>query len=103
TVSRYGIVAFASSLDQVGPVTKTVRDGAFLYSVIAGRDPRDSTTVDVPPVEIPEREDLRGLTIGVPRQMAEAHGIEPGVRQAVARTIDLCRELVAEIGDCELP
>ena len=48
TVSRYGIVAFASSLDQVGPVTKTVRDGAFLYSVIAGRDPADSTTVDVP-------------------------------------------------------
>ena len=54
TVSRYGIVAFASSLDQVGPVTKTVRDCAFLYSVIAGRDPADSTTVDVPPVEIPD-------------------------------------------------
>ena len=51
TVSRYGIVAFASSLDQVGPVAKTVRDCAFLYSVIAGRDPADSTTVDVPPVD----------------------------------------------------
>ena len=53
TVSRYGIVAFASSLDQVGPVTKTVRDCAFLYSVISGRDENDSTTVDVPAVEIP--------------------------------------------------
>src|SRR5579864_3915576 len=54
TVSRYGIVAFASSLDQVGPVTKTVRDCAYLYSVISGRDDNDSTTVEVPPVELPE-------------------------------------------------
>ena len=55
TVSRYGIVAFASSLDQVGPLTKTVRDCARLCSVIAGRDPRDSTTVELPePVELPE-------------------------------------------------
>jgi aspartyl-tRNA(Asn)/glutamyl-tRNA(Gln) amidotransferase subunit A len=103
TVSRYGVVAFASSLDQIGPLTRTVRDCAFLYSVIAGRDPRDATTVDVPPVEIPERDDLRGLTIGVPRQMAEAEGIEPGVREVVERTIELCRELGAEVGDCELP
>ena len=55
TVSRYGIVAFASSLDQVGPTAKTVRDAALLYRIIAGRDPCDSTTVDVPPVELPER------------------------------------------------
>ena len=51
TVSRYGVVAFASSLDQVGPVAKNVRDCAFLYSVIAGRDENDSTTVEVPAVE----------------------------------------------------
>src|SRR5205809_2039204 len=57
TVSRYGIVAFASSLDQVGPIAKTVRDCARLYQVIAGRDPRDTTTVDLPePVEIPDAE-----------------------------------------------
>ena len=87
TVSRYGIVAFASSLDQVGPVTKTVRDGAFLYSVIAGRDPADSTTVDVPPVEIPEGEDLKGLRVGVPVEMRDAAGIEPGVAEAVARAV----------------
>ena len=80
TVSRYGIVAFASSLDQVGPVAKTVRDCALLYSIIAGRDPRDSTTVELPePVELPEAEDLKGLRIGVPTELNEAEGIEPGV------------------------
>src|SRR5207247_1140270 len=104
TVSRYGIVAFASSLDQVGPTTRTVRDCALLYRIIAGRDPCDSTTVELPaPVEIPEREDLNGLRIGVPRQLNDVEGIEPGVRDAVGRTIELCRELGAEVGDCELP
>src|SRR5207237_4567869 len=57
TVSRYGIVAFASSLDQVGPVAKTVRDCALLYSVIAGPDPCDSTTVAAPEVVLPEGDD----------------------------------------------
>ena len=80
TVSRYGIVAFASSLDQVGPLTKTVRDNARLYEIIAGRDPADSTTVELPePVAIPDGEDLQGLRIGVPKEMNEAEGIDPGV------------------------
>src|SRR5207237_2368878 len=79
TVSRYGIVAFASSLDQVGPITKTVRDCALLYRIIAGRDPCDSTTVELPSaVELPEVEDLNGLRIGVPKELNEAEGIEPG-------------------------
>jgi aspartyl-tRNA(Asn)/glutamyl-tRNA(Gln) amidotransferase subunit A len=103
TVSRYGIVAFASSLDQVGPVTKTVRDNALLYGIISGRDECDSTTVDVPPVELPDAEDLKGLRIGVPKELNEAEGIEPGVSDAVRRTIDLCTELGAEVGECELP
>src|SRR6266513_1413548 len=103
TVSRYGIVAFASSLDQVGPVAKTVRDCAFLYSVIAGRDERDSTTVDVPATDLPSAEDLKGLRVGVPKEMNEADGIEPGVRAAVERAIELCRELGAEVGECSLP
>src|ERR687887_181098 len=104
TVSRYGIVAFASSLDQVGPLTKTVRDCALLYRTIAGRDPADTTTVDLPEqVELPEADDLNGLRIGVPRELNEAEGIEPGVADAVARAVELARELGAEVGECELP
>jgi aspartyl-tRNA(Asn)/glutamyl-tRNA(Gln) amidotransferase subunit A len=104
TVSRYGIVAFASSLDQVGPTTKTVRDCALLYRIIAGRDACDSTTVDLPePVVVPEGEDLRGVRVGVPKEMNEAEGIESGVAEAVARAIDLARELGAKVGECELP
>jgi aspartyl-tRNA(Asn)/glutamyl-tRNA(Gln) amidotransferase subunit A len=103
TVSRYGIVAFASSLDQVGPVTKTVRDCAFLYSVIGGRDENDSTTVDVPAVEIPESDDLRGLRIGVPRQLNDVEGIEAGVKGAVAAAIAHAESLGASVDTCELP
>ncbi len=104
SVSRYGIVAFASSLDQVGPLTKTVRDCALLFRIISGRDPCDSTTVELPePVELPTAEDLRGLRVGVPRELNEAEGIEPGVAAAVARAVDLCSELGAEVGECELP
>jgi aspartyl-tRNA(Asn)/glutamyl-tRNA(Gln) amidotransferase subunit A len=104
TVSRYGVVAFASSLDQVGPVARTVRDCAYLYSVIAGRDPCDSTTVELPhPVELPEDDSLAGLRLGVPTELNEAEGIEPGVRDAVQRAIERCRELGAEVAECSLP
>jgi aspartyl-tRNA(Asn)/glutamyl-tRNA(Gln) amidotransferase subunit A len=104
TVSRYGIVAFASSLDQVGPITKTVRDCALLYRVIAGRDPEDTTTVELPePIEVPQAEDLRGLKVGVPKELNEAEGIEPGVSEAVQRAIELCRELGGEVGQTTLP
>jgi aspartyl-tRNA(Asn)/glutamyl-tRNA(Gln) amidotransferase subunit A len=98
TVSRYGVVAFASSLDQIGPVTKTVRDNALLYGIISGRDDADSTTV-----ELPESEDLKGLRVGIPRELNEAEGIEPGVTEAVRHAIGLCEELGAEVGECELP
>ncbi len=103
TVSRYGVVAFASSLDQVGPVAKTVRDCAFLYSVISGRDENDSTTVEVPAVERPTADDLKGVRIGVPRELNEAEGIEPGVRDAVHAAIEQAAALGAEIGECSLP
>jgi aspartyl-tRNA(Asn)/glutamyl-tRNA(Gln) amidotransferase subunit A len=104
TVSRYGIVAFASSLDQVGPITKTVRDCARLYGTIAGRDYCDSTTVDLPePVQIPEAEDLKGIRIGIPKELNEAEGIEPGVDEAVSKAILLAENLGAEVGECRLP
>jgi aspartyl-tRNA(Asn)/glutamyl-tRNA(Gln) amidotransferase subunit A len=104
TVSRYGIVALASSLDQVGPVAKTVRDCAFLYSVIAGRDECDTTTVELPePVELPEVAELRGLRIGVPKELNDAEGIEPGVAAAVREAIAKLEELGAEVGECSLP
>jgi aspartyl-tRNA(Asn)/glutamyl-tRNA(Gln) amidotransferase subunit A len=104
TVSRYGAVAFASSLDQIGPVARNTRDCALLYSIIAGRDPADSTTVELPSsVHLPEGDDLKGLRVGVPREFNEHEAIEPGVRDAVQRAIELCGELGADVGDCSLP
>ncbi len=104
TVSRYGVVAFASSLDQVGPVAKTVRDVALLYSIIAGRDPLDSTTVELPePVELPAGERLDGLRIGVPKQIESLAAIEMGVRSAFEHALELARDLGAELGECDLP
>ncbi|MGH3006376.1 MAG: Asp-tRNA(Asn)/Glu-tRNA(Gln) amidotransferase subunit GatA [Gaiellaceae bacterium] len=104
TVSRYGIVAFASSLDQVGPITKTVRDCARLYGVVAGKDPCDSTTVELPePVELPTDERLDGLRVGVPRELNEAEGIEPEVAESVRAAIALAEELGADVGETRLP
>jgi aspartyl-tRNA(Asn)/glutamyl-tRNA(Gln) amidotransferase subunit A len=103
TVSRYGIIAFASSLDQVGPVTRNVRDNALLYRVISGLDPNDSTTVEVPAVELPDADGLRGVRIGVPRQLNEVEGIEAGVKEAVDAAIALAGRLGAEVDSCELP
>jgi aspartyl-tRNA(Asn)/glutamyl-tRNA(Gln) amidotransferase subunit A len=103
TVSRYGVVAFASSLDQVGPVARNVRDCAFLYSIISGRDENDSTTVDVPPVELPTAEDLKGLRIGVPKEMNGVDGIEAGVSAAVNKALELAESLGATVEECSLP
>ena len=104
TVSRYGVVAFASSLDQIGPVAKTVRDVALLTSIIAGRDANDSTTVDHPePIRLPEGESLAGIRIGVPTQVAGLPGIEPGVRASFEEALRLAGDLGAEVGECDLP
>ena len=104
TVSRYGVIAFASSLDQVGPMTKTVRDCALLYEVLAARDPNDSTTVELPePVEIPEGDSLTGVRLGVPRELNEAEGIEPGVAASVAAAVEFAESLGAEVEETSLP
>jgi aspartyl-tRNA(Asn)/glutamyl-tRNA(Gln) amidotransferase subunit A len=104
SVSRYGVVAFASSLDQIGPVAKTVRDVALLYSIVSGRDPLDSTTAELPvAVRLPEDASLEGVRIGVPTELNEAEGIEAGVGEAVRSALDLAAGLGAEVEECSLP
>ena len=104
-ISRYGMIAFASSLDQCGPLTRTVADSALMLRVMEGRDPRDSTSTGiVGGVGLPAAERLDGLRLGVPRELAgEAEGIEPGVREVFERTLDVCRDLGAEVAETALP
>ena len=103
-VSRYGLVAFGSSLDQIGVLARNVSDAASVLQVIAGRDPHDATTADVP---VPDysaelNEDVRGLRIGVSRALL-GEGLDPEVRSAIDKSIDAYRELGAEIVDVDLP
>jgi aspartyl-tRNA(Asn)/glutamyl-tRNA(Gln) amidotransferase subunit A len=104
-VSRYGEIAFASSLDQCGPLTRDVTDASLLLSVLEGRDPCDSTSVGIEGgVKLPTREDLNGLKFGVPRELAsDAEGIEAGVKQVFERTVALIEELGGEVSETELP
>jgi aspartyl-tRNA(Asn)/glutamyl-tRNA(Gln) amidotransferase subunit A len=104
-VSRYGMIAFASSLDQCGPLTRDVTDAALLLRALEGHDDCDSTSVGIEGgVELPSREDLKGLSFGVPRELAsEAEGIEPGVREVFERTVGVIEELGGEISETELP
>ncbi|MET0687044.1 MAG: Asp-tRNA(Asn)/Glu-tRNA(Gln) amidotransferase subunit GatA, partial [Solirubrobacteraceae bacterium] len=102
-VSRYGMIAFASSLDQCGPFTRDVTDAAVLLRALAGKDPCDSTSVGLPgPVELPRRTDLQGLRIGVPEELS-GDGVEPGVLAAFNETLDRARELGATVEPCRLP
>jgi aspartyl-tRNA(Asn)/glutamyl-tRNA(Gln) amidotransferase subunit A len=104
-ISRYGMVAFASSLDQCGPLTRDVTDAALLLREMEGRDRHDSTSVGIQGgVEMPSREDLRGLRFGVPRELAaDAEGIEPGVAANFEETLRKIEELGGEVDECELP
>jgi aspartyl-tRNA(Asn)/glutamyl-tRNA(Gln) amidotransferase subunit A len=102
-VSRYGLIAFASSLDQIGPFALTVRDAALLLAAVAGHDPCDSTSVELPePVRVPERTDLRGVRIGIPSDLL-AQGVEQGVREAFDESIRLAEGLGAELVEITLP
>lgn len=103
-VSRYGLTAFASSLDQVGPMTKDVRDAALLLSVIGGKDTMDSTSLDVPlPVaDLALKEDLKGVRIGLPKEYF-GEGIDAEVRGSVMTAVGKCRALGAEVVDVSLP
>ncbi len=103
-VSRFGLIAFASSLDQIGPFTKTVRDSALLLNAISGRDPQDSTSLGEP---VPDYtallgRDLRGVRLGLPREYFIA-GIDPQVDAAVRAAIRQYESLGAEIVEVSLP
>src|SRR5206468_232787 len=103
-VSRYGLIAFASSLDHIGPLAKTVRDAATVLGVIAGRDPMDSTSADVPvPDYVAELEKpIRGLKIGVAKEYF-GEGLDSEVRNAVETAIEKLRSLGCEIVPVSLP
>lgn len=103
-VSRFGLVAFASSLDQIGPFARTARDCALLLEAIAGADINDSTAAreSVPHYAGMLSGDIRGLRIGVPKEYF-VEGMEPGVEQTVRAAIEALRELGAEIVEVSLP
>jgi len=104
-VSRYGLVAFASSLDQIGPITKDVTDAAILLNVIAGHDALDSTSADLPVPDYTralKKKDLKKLKIGVPREYF-ADGIDPEVDQTVREAIAELKRLGGEVEEIALP
>ena len=104
-ISRYGVIAAASSLDTLGVITRDVRDAGFLYSLMAGHDPLDATSLS-DDTTLPEdtwtRSDLRGIRVGVPREYF-GDGMEEGVRATILASIETMRRLGAEIVDISLP
>jgi aspartyl-tRNA(Asn)/glutamyl-tRNA(Gln) amidotransferase subunit A len=103
-VSRYGLVAFASSLDQIGPLTQTVEDAALILQAVAGFDPADSTSLDVP---VPDylatlHDGVKGMKLGIPKEYF-GNGIDPGVRAQVEKAIQSLAAQGAELVEISLP
>jgi aspartyl-tRNA(Asn)/glutamyl-tRNA(Gln) amidotransferase subunit A len=104
SVSRYGMIAFASSLDQCGPLTRDVTDAALLYRHMVGRDPCDSTSLQHPEeIRLPSAESLDGVRFGVPRELARHEGIAPGVAEVFDTTIALVEKLGGKVEEIALP
>ncbi len=102
-VSRYGLVAFASSLDQIGPITKDVKDSAILLNIIAGKDPKDATSVDKEKKDYVKalKNNVKGLRIGVPKEFFK-EGINEEVKQALEEAIEKYKELGAKVEEFSL-
>jgi aspartyl-tRNA(Asn)/glutamyl-tRNA(Gln) amidotransferase subunit A len=104
-VSRYGLVAFASSLDQIGPLAKTVADCAWVLQAVAGHDPADATSAPeaVPDYTAALNRDIKGMRIGIPGACFEAEGLDPEVAAAVRKGIETLEGLGARLVEIELP
>ncbi len=104
-VSRYGVIAMASSLDQVGPMARSVLDAALLHEVLAGHDPLDSTSLDAPVpsvVDAARRGDVAGLRVGVVKELG-GEGFQPGVQQRFDETVELLAQAGAEVVEVSCP
>ena len=103
-VSRYGLIAFASSLDQIGPFARSVEDAALVLEAIAGRDPRDSTSAERPVDMLSQLEaGVRGLRLGIPREYIGVEGLEPGVKDSVEEALKVLERAGAELVEVSLP
>lgn len=102
-VSRYGLVAYASSLDQIGPITKDVKDSAILLNLIAGHDEKDTTSVNMPKVDYTKAltNDVKGLKIGIPKEFF-GEGINKEVQNKLSEAIEKYKELGAEVEECSI-
>ncbi len=103
-VSRYGLIAFASSLDQIGPVGRSVKDCALALNAIAGHDPRDATSVKREPIDYSASlgQDIKGLRLGVPEEYF-VDGMDPGTRQAIDEAVSVLEGLGASVRPVSLP
>ncbi|OYT73259.1 MAG: Asp-tRNA(Asn)/Glu-tRNA(Gln) amidotransferase GatCAB subunit A [Armatimonadetes bacterium JP3_11] len=103
-VSRYGLVAYASSLDQIGPITKTVEDCAMMLNAIAGYDPHDATSVNLTTPDYRDAliDDIRGIRLGIPKEFL-AQGVQPEVAETVHKAIGLLESVGAEVQEVSLP
>jgi aspartyl-tRNA(Asn)/glutamyl-tRNA(Gln) amidotransferase subunit A len=104
-VSRYGLIAFASSLDQVGPLAREVRDAALLLEAVAGHDPMDSTSIADAPTDFTTQLDrgVEGMRVGVVKETFPAGGAEPGVLARAREAVDRLERLGARVEECSLP